>query len=51
MFLRNHVRSHICQRDAVELRIDCDKIDGARFIHLDVTQVAVGFAADHIRQS
>ena len=51
MFLRDHIRRHVCQCDAVELRIHGDEIDRARFVHLDVTQVAVGFAADHIRQS
>ena len=51
MFPSNHVHSYICERDAVELWIDRDEIDGTRFVHLDVTQVTVGFAADHIRQS
>src|SRR5262249_8326640 len=51
MFLCNDVRSNVCQRDALELRIDTNEINRAGFIRLDVTKIAVGFAADHIRQS
>jgi phosphomannomutase len=45
------VKGHIPERDAIQLRIDRNKIDNARLVHVDVTQVAVGFPADHIGQS
>ena len=50
IFLRDDVGSHVFDRDPIELRIDRDQIDRARFLHVDVTQVAVGFVADHVRQ-
>ena len=49
VFLRNHVYGDIGERDPVELWIDRDQVDHARLVRVDVTQVAVRFAADHVR--
>ena len=51
IFLRDNVEGNVLDRDAVEFWIHCDEIDAARFVHLDIAQVAVGFVADHVRQS
>ena len=51
VFLDDEVEGDVFDGDAVELRIDCDQVDRARSLHVDVTKVAVGFVADYVRQS
>ena len=50
VFLRDDVERHVFDRDAIQLRIDRDQIERARFVHVDVMQVAVGFGTDDVRQ-
>ena len=50
IFLRDDVERDVFDCDLVELRIDCNQIDRARFVYLDITKIAASFAADHVRQ-
>ena len=51
VFLRDDVGRDVLDGDAIQLWIDCDQVDYAWLVHVDVAKVAVGFVADHIRQS
>src|ERR1700693_6508795 len=50
VFLRDDVERYIFDRDLVQLWINRDEVDRPRFLHVDVTKIAVGFVADHVGQ-
>ena len=49
IFLCDEVEGNVLDGNPVELWIHCDQIDAARFVQLDITQVAVRFVPDHVR--
>ena len=51
VFLRDHVERDIFNRDPIELRIDCDQIDRARLVHVDVTEITPSLVTNYVRQS